>query len=1370
MDFGPRDICPPDVSPPEDRIADAPVDTLPQLRDIEKRAFRISPIQLQQPRVRGTCAGRHLDLFLDTGAGVSLIKHRFLVTLDAKSVRKVSTASPDLRDVNDQPLKTYGIYVVIMYIGGVKVSVPVVAVDERLNFPAPILVGMDFLTRNNTKIDFGKNMLLIKGKEVPITFTNESEDENVRIIHRNEISHKVPIRARVLYEQSIPAYTGQVIKIRLSNGAGGHFIFQPYEQFVNNCVEGLVSTCNQGTAQILVINSTGKRLALNKRLVLGKAVRTDVAEMNPRWLQSVSQINTVGSPTSPTPLTPSEIRKITDEINPFVNYEGPNKRMLLALLARYRDVLALPGEPVGRTHLTELSLKLIQGAKPIALAPYKIPHSKEETLDREIQSLLSQGLIRPTVSPWAAPVVLVAKPDGSTRLCVDYRKLNALTEADNYPLPVIDDLLMDIGRSKIFSQIDLLQAYHQVPLAEGTGPMTAFKTRKGHYEYTVAPFGLKQMPAVFQRLMNQIFNVEPTNKHVAAYLDDLLVHSESIHDHLKDLEDVFIKLREAGLKIKLKKCNFLQSEVKYLGYELTDEGFKPQKEKVSAISEYPQPASVDDIRSFLGMAGYYRIYIPNFSTIAKPLTNMLKKEAKFEWTGQCEVSFQTLKKLLISAPVLAYPDYKEPFIIETDASNVGIGAVLSQKDPETNRLRPILYTSRLLKAAEQNYSATEREALAVINALNKFKYVVYGYQITVLTDHKPLTFLFTSTLPPGRLGRWALCVQEYGIKIQYKPGKYNVVPDALSRHPVDPKNPEPELDLGKITLVEGPRPKTKQPVTAWAVEELVRGQQNDPIFGPIYRWLETDQNEPPKAPRGLEKSQFRMAGGILHYQETGKGAREGRTLIRVVVPSNLVDKLLRLYHDLPTAGHRGTDATVQRIERHYVVQNLRKRVERYVADCTKCATTRKNPRKVSPRFQYIVIPKAFHQVHFDILGPMPLTGDGYKYVICYVDRFTRYTILDALKDRTATSVARSLFERVIAEYTTPSVLLSDNALEFTSSIVRELCRIFAIKKAEITAYVPAANGLAEAANKRILGVLRTAVQKDQKNWKELLPHVQVALNSAYHAAIGDTPHYLLFLNDKILPFETMFHSTMESQNSTQAEFISEMRNRQEIAYKAAQRCLVEEESRYRHKYNLKAKTYPVREGYRVYLKTRIPPGVCSKLYPKYEGPYRVMKELGRQRYLVKNLGTGAERTVHADYTKIVPESCTTTSMNEMVRLPHPRLKQPRLVEDIDEDDDLDGLIIEFPFVDAEEDAEPRPETTRTDATAGTDATAAPHTTGDQDATNQPHETTTGRLPTTRQQSGRYGLRQQTRPPNRYGEWEYPPPTVSPATSPTRGTY
>jgi len=398
--------------------------------------------------------------------------------------------------------------------------------------------------------------------------------------------------------------------------------------------------------------------------------------------------------------------------------------------------------------------------------------------------MLRNKIIQTSVSQWNAPLLVVPKKADASgkpklRVVVDFRKLNDLTIGDSFPLPNITEILDQLGNAKYFTTLDLASGYHQIPMAERDKQKTAFSTPYGHYEFNRMPFGLKNAPATFQRLMNSVLTGMQGLK-CLVYLDDIVIYGASLEEHNKRLEEVLQRLRENNLKLQPDKCEFLRKETIYLGHIISENGISPDPSKLTAIKEFPTPRKVKDIQSFIGLAGYYRKFIADFSKVAKPLTKLTKKSEKFEWTAEQQNAFETLKEKLMTAPVLKYPDFSEEFIVTTDASAYAIGAVLSQG--KVGNDRPIAYASRVLSRAEQNYNTTEKELLAIVWAVKHFRPYVYGTKFKIVTDHKPLIWLFNVNDPGSRLIRWRLKLEEYDYEIIHKAGRANSNADALSRN------------------------------------------------------------------------------------------------------------------------------------------------------------------------------------------------------------------------------------------------------------------------------------------------------------------------------------------------------------------------------------------------------------------------------------------------------------------------------------------------------------------------------------------------------------------------------------------------------------
>jgi hypothetical protein len=462
------------------------------------------------------------------------------------------------------------------------------------------------------------------------------------------------------------------------------------------------------------------------------------------------------------------------DVGPLTNKQ---QKKFDALKEENKDLFATDVSSLGRTNIVKHQID-VGNAKPIRQRFYRTHPNEDMFIKEELDRMLKKGLIKRSKSPWASPVVLVKKKNGKLRFCVDYRKLNTETRKDAYPIPRIEDMLDALRDSKWFTTLDLASGYWQVEMDSKDQDKTAFITKQGTYEFTVMPFGLTNAPATFQRLMDNVLN-DMLYQGVIVYLDDINIYSKTFDEHIAKLKEVFNRLRAAGLKLGPDKCHFLQPKLEFLGHIVSGDGIMADPAKIEKVKNFPIPTTRTKVRSFLGLASYYRKFIKDFSTIARPLNQLLRKDAELEWTGDCQESFDNLKGKLTTEPILAYPDFTQTFYLTTDGSAQGLGAVLSQRS-DIGQERVIAYASKSLVGAQQQYGATELECLAVIWAVEHF-YSYLGFQHFILiTDHSALKWLYSS-IPKGRLARWILRLQPYDFEVQHKPGKDNTNADALSR-------------------------------------------------------------------------------------------------------------------------------------------------------------------------------------------------------------------------------------------------------------------------------------------------------------------------------------------------------------------------------------------------------------------------------------------------------------------------------------------------------------------------------------------------------------------------------------------------------------
>jgi hypothetical protein len=456
----------------------------------------------------------------------------------------------------------------------------------------------------------------------------------------------------------------------------------------------------------------------------------------------------------------------------FSMTELPLKK--IPVVCEYADVFPdeLPGMPPDRD--IEFAIELQPGTTPISKRPYRMPPSELAELKKQLQELLDKGFIHPSTSPWGCPALFVKKKDESLRLCIDYCPLNAVTIKNKYPLPRIDVLFNQLVRAKVFSKIDLRSGYHQIKIRASEISKTTFSTRYGLYKFLVMSFGLTNALAYFMYLMNYVFMPE-LDKFVVVFIDDILVYSKNEEEHAGHLHVVLRRLREHHLYAKLSKCDFWLKEIKFLGHTISQAGIAVDPDKVQEVMNWKPPTTVRQIRSFLGLAGYYRRFISDFSRIAKPITELLKKEAKFVWGQKCEEAFHALRQHLTTAPVLAQPDSSKPFDVYCDASGTGLGCVLTQDN------QVIAYASRALRPHEQNYPTHNLELAAVVHALKMWRHYLMGTHYNIFTDHKSVKYIFTHADLNMRQRRWLELIKDYDLEVHYHPGKANVVADALSR-------------------------------------------------------------------------------------------------------------------------------------------------------------------------------------------------------------------------------------------------------------------------------------------------------------------------------------------------------------------------------------------------------------------------------------------------------------------------------------------------------------------------------------------------------------------------------------------------------------
>ena len=856
-------------------------------------------------------------------------------------------------------------------------------------------------------------------------------------------------------------------------------------------------------------------------------------------------------------------------------------------------------------------------AAPIRLAPYRVSAAERDVLRDLVTDMEAAGIVRPSSSPWAAPVVLVRRKNGAYRFCVDYRRLNAVTVKDAFPMALVEDLLDALSGADTFTSLDLSSGYWQIPVAPDDIPKTAFVTPFGLYEFVVMPFGLTSAPATFQRLMNAVLRSLPER----AYLDDIAVGS-AVGEHAHRLRALFEVLRKAGLRLKASKCHLGQPSIKFLGHVVSRDGLAVDLEKTRAIDEWPRPRNTTDVRRFLGLASYYRRFVYQFATLAEPLTQLTGKDTAFEWTAAHETAFQELKTALVTTPVLGLPVAGRPFQLITDASTVGISAILVQPHPgEAPGAEPVVaYASRVLLPAERRYSATELECLAVVWGLEKFRTYIWGQPVKVITDHHALSWLWSLKDPTGRLGRWALRLQEFDITVVYRPGRLNGSADALSREPLGARGPSDadEHGAGGGGAVDADVTAAVSTDAAPAPldpDELRDAQTRDAVLGPLRTYLL--EGTLPAAPDVATRVVATAAA--LEVDEHGRvvlraSARLGQPE-RLYVPSELRPALLAAHHDGRLGGHLSAAKTISRLESHYYWPSLRVDARSYTASCVPCQT-RKTPR-VPAAGQLVPMPivAPWERVAVDVLGPLPATERGNRYIVVFADACTKWVEAFPTQRQDADTLARLLWDEIVCRYGAPARLLSDQGPAFESQLFQAVAREAGIDKIRTSAYHPQTDGQVERFNHTLEAMLSMFVNRDQSDWDRHLPAVLYAYRTATHASTGEAPFRLLFGRTPLGPLEVALRAPRDEPD---LPMVAELRATLDEALKDAHEHQHAAQARNARSYNARRRPITLEVGTRVWLHhPERRKGKSPKLAHPWRGPFTVVRAVGLNNYQLK---------------------------------------------------------------------------------------------------------------------------------------------------------
>jgi len=933
----------------------------------------------------------------------------------------------------------------------------------------------------------------------------------------------------------------------------------------------------------------------------------------------------------------SRIERGTNEIPLFLrelfiketqNLNEKQKERFANFLIRFQDVFS---EEIiaGNCRMVEHRIE-IENAGPIKQAPRRIPFHLRKDVDMEIEEMKRQGVIEESSSPWVSPAVIVKKKDGSIRFCVDFRKLNAITKKDSYPIPRIDDLLDRLAGNSWFSSLDLKSGYWQVRIRPGDREKTAFSIGKGLWQFTVMPFGLCNAPATFERLMEKVLQ-QLINKICLVYLDDVVIFSEDFEGMMKRLEQVFSRLRSANLRLNPKKCSFLRKEIKYLGYVISEKGVLTDEEKISSVKDWPVPRTKKQVRSFLGFCSYYRKFVKDFSLIAKPLFSLTENTCKFEWTELCGKAFEELKKRLISSPILTFPKEEGQFILDTDASNHGIGAVLSQV--QEGKERVIAYYSKVFSKTERNYCVTRKELLAVIDSTKFFHHYLYGRKFVIRTDHISLKWLMTFRNLEGQLARWLEQIQQYDFEIVHRKGNLHSNADGLSRRPCAGDNcsycnkqesKEKEI-IGRIILSSEQINWRREQMEDLLLRKFILAKEE----GNRPNWQEVISEDDTAKVYWSQWESLVIENGILCRKWEAPNLKSH--VFQILVPRGRVKRVLEEAHDSFSGGHFGVNKTLDRIRKRFYWSTCKQDVEDWCRTCLVCVAKKGPSEKGRSELQIYNAGTPFERLQMDILGPFPISNLGNRYLLVISDCFTKWVEAFPVRNFRARTIAEILVNQVISRFGIPLEVHTDQGRNFDSRLFLELTLLLGIKKTRTTPLHPQSNGVVERQHQTIINYLAKFISENQRDWDRWIGLCLLAYRSARHETTKISPAEMCFGRELKLPIDLLRGVPPQERKFEENIYVSELREKLNVLHAKVRQQIDLRSRRIKALYDRKARRLVFEKGHRVWLfNPRREKGKAPKLQSNWEGPYEIVKRMNDVVYCIRKSKKHRNKIVHLD--------------------------------------------------------------------------------------------------------------------------------------------
>lgn len=1088
-----------------------------------------------------------------------------------------------------------------------------------VDFPVPTdgILGRDFLTKFKCTIDYEHWLLNFRFQNHEISVPIEDNyDGGILIPPRCEVIRKVPYlrftEDTLVHSQEIQPgiFCGNTIVSKDS----------PYVKFINTTER-----------QVLVQNFTPKVEPLNN------FIKVDSMKDN--------RIND------------ERIKEIISQIK-FDNVPHFAKNELRNIILKYQDIFSLPNDRLSTNNFYSQNIEL-KDRVPVYIPNYKNIHSQNDEMQNQIQKMVDDGIIEPSVSPYNSPILLVPKKsDNNTkkwRLVVDFRQLNKKVLADKFPLPRIDTILDQLGRAKYFTTLDLMSGFHQIPLDQNSRKYTAFSSASGHFQFSRLPFGLNISPNSFQRMMN-IAMAGLTPECAFVYIDDIVVIGCSVNHHFANLSRVFERLRHYNLKLNPTKCNFFCTEVTYLGHKITDHGILPDDSKFKVIKDFPRPTNPDEVRRFVAFCNYYRKFVPDFANVAKPLNDLLKKNIVFEWTQSHEESFNKLKRYLMSPQILRYPDFNKEFVVTTDASDFACGAILSQRYADGDF--PIAYASKSFTKGESNKPIIEKELIAIHWAIDYFRPYLYGRRFKVRTDHRPLVYLFGMKKPTSRLTRIRLDLEEFDFDIEFVPGKANVGADALSR--IITKSEELKT---MCILTVNTRAMTRKKISENTNKQLQESTESHSQIDHLAMWQTENPSEVHKVLKlscEVHHNQLKIfllnhnykkilqQISITHTRENGSQTLEFALLEiqkymkiykrdkvalsledeifdnisvntlkeiankaistysiilykppKFIENSEEINKILSQYHMTPTGGHVGQHRLYLKIREQFKWKNMKNDIASFVKNCTKCKINKTFRHTKEAEVVTTTPAKPLEILSIDTAGPFVRTAKGNRYILTIQCNLTKYVVLIPVPTKEAAVLARALVYNFILIYGSFLELRTDQGSEYNNEVLEQICKLLEIKQTFSTAYHPQSIGALERNHRCLNEYLRCFTNTHQNDWDDWVKFYEFTFNTTPHTEHGFSPYELVFGRKARLPYDSKTDNVQIDPLYNFEQYDKELKFRLQNTNTIARQNLISNKIKRQTISNNNINPICLHIGESVYIKNEN----RKKLDPFYIGPY-----------------------------------------------------------------------------------------------------------------------------------------------------------------------